>query len=453
MTARDVSSLGSVAVDGGRDASATPLISIRNLAIHFRSKRGMVHAVDGVDLEIAERETLGLVGETGSGKSVTARSLLRLVPTPPGVYAGGRILFRPRTLCAVCSGAGCTTCGGIGRVATRCPACGGAGCPTCEGSGRETVDLLRLPVGRLRSIRGNRIAMIFQDPAKALNPALSVRQQLAEVFAEHRSNELLESAGLRGKSPSRAGILLSRAARGRSRFGERRVLDVPPLRERHRRLQAEFDVRIADVLQATRIPNPRKVMNSYPHELSGGMKQRVMIAQALACDPDLLIADEPTTALDVTIQARILDLIDELQDRHHTAVLYISHDLSLVRRISDRVAVMYGGKIAEIATTAQLFQEPLHPYTRALLAAVPSRDQRRGELAAIEGVVPEFIAPTASCRFHTRCPHAGPVCSAVEPRLLERRVDGHRAACFLYDSPGDLGTAADQMPEWPEGRD
>ena len=295
--------------------------------------------------------------------------------------------------------------------------------------------------------------MIFQDPAKALNPALSVRQQLAEVFAEHRSRELLEHAGIKSATGSGAGILLTRDARGRSRFAERRMLSLPPFRSRHGRLQREVDDRIADALKATRIPNPRKVMNSYPHELSGGMKQRVMIAQALACDPDLLIADEPTTALDVTIQARILDLIDELQDRRHTAVLYISHDLSLVRRISDRVAVMYGGKIAETATTAQLFQEPLHPYTRALLAAIPSRDHRRGELAAIEGVVPEFISPTASCRFHTRCPNAGPVCSAVEPELLERRADDHRAACFLYDSPGQIGVAAELMPTWREEGD
>ncbi|MQB01759.1 MAG: ATP-binding cassette domain-containing protein [Actinobacteria bacterium] len=428
--------------------ATVPLLSVDNLAVHFATKRGVLHAVDGVSLNIGEAETLGLVGETGSGKSVTARSLLRLVPTPPGVYAEGRVFFRPRVLCSTCGGTGCATCGGIGRIPAPCPACSGAGCPACESSGRETLDLLRVPERKLRDIRGNRIAMIFQDPGKALNPALSVRQQIAEVFAEHRSQELLEAAGADGDSSSGAGVLMRRAARGRSRLVERRVLDIPPFRSRYARLRGGLDDRIAEALKATRIPNPRKVMNSYPHELSGGMKQRVMIAQALACDPDLLIADEPTTALDVTIQARILDLIDELQEKHHTAVLYISHDLSLVRRISDRVAVMYGGKLAEVASTAQLFDDPLHPYTKALLSAIPSRGQRRGELVAIEGAVPEFIAPKACCRFHTRCPFAGPLCSSKDPALLERGREGHHAACFLYDSPDDVDAAPDLMPSW-----
>ncbi len=290
--------------------------------------------------------------------------------------------------------------------------------------------------------------MIFQDPAKALNPALSVRQQLAEVFAEHRASELLESSEPDGEDHRGAGPLMHRAARGRSTFVERRILDVPPFRAWDKRLQREVDDRISGALADTRIPNPRKIMNSYPHELSGGMKQRVMIAQALACDPDLLIADEPTTALDVTIQARILDLIQELQDSHHTAVLYISHDLSLVRRISDRVAVMYAGKLVETAPTAALFQDALHPYTKALLAAVPSSGQRRGELSAIEGTVPELLNPHPCCRFHTRCPYAGPVCSSEEPQLLERGPNDHRAACFLYDSADDIGVPVDLMPQW-----
>ncbi|MGH2750975.1 MAG: ATP-binding cassette domain-containing protein, partial [Actinomycetota bacterium] len=169
---------------------------MEDLRIHFSSKRGMVHAVDGVTLGIQEGETLGLVGETGSGKSVTAKALLRLVPTPPGVYAGGDVLFRPRGACDSCEGRGCAACGEGGRVPSSCPACGGRGCATCRGSGDETVDLLGISESHLRAIRGNRIAMIFQDPAKALNPALSVRQQLAEVFAEHRSSELLEDSGL-----------------------------------------------------------------------------------------------------------------------------------------------------------------------------------------------------------------------------------------------------------------
>ena len=392
-------------VDERVPISHRPLLSVSDLRVHFATKRGMIHAVDGVTLDISEGETLGLVGETGSGKSVTAKSLLRLVPTPPGIYAGGEALFRPRD------------------------------------SQGESIDLLRIPNHQLRAIRGDRIAMIFQDPAKALNPALSVRQQLAEVFAEHRSAELLSGAQL-----DDPGILMRRAAHRRSTFFERRLLNVPPFRSRDKRLERELDGRIADALAATRIPNPVKVMNSYPHELSGGMKQRVMIAQALACNPDLLIADEPTTALDVTIQARILDLIQELQEEHHAAVLYISHDLSLVKRISDRVAVMYAGKLVETASTPKLFEDPLHPYTRALLAAVPTAAQARGELAAIEGTVPELVDPEPCCRFHSRCPHAGPICTSREPQLLARGHERHRAACFLYDDARELDCPPELMP-------
>jgi oligopeptide/dipeptide ABC transporter ATP-binding protein len=429
-------------------ARRAPLVSIKDLAVYFTSRRGDVFAVDGVSLEIGEGETVGLVGETGSGKSVTARSLLRLVQSPPGVYARGRILFRSRAVCSDCSGAGCSNCGGVGRRTETCRSCGGAGCVTCDRSGLETVDLLRIPEQQLREIRGNRIAMIFQDPGKALNPALSIRQQVAEVFAEHRAQDLLNDAELVDEAGSAPGLLIRRAARGRSSLPERRILHVPPFRRWNRRLEKELDERIADALAATRIPNPRKVMNSYPHELSGGMKQRVMIAQALACDPDLLIADEPTTALDVTIQARILDLIADLQEQHHAAVLYISHDLSLVRQISARVAVMYAGQLVEVGSTAQLFQAPLHPYTRALLAAVPSRHRPRGQLAAIEGVVPEFTTRQPCCRFNTRCRYAAEACAGRDPNLVRQGEDDHRVACFLYESAEEVGVSPDLMPSW-----
>jgi oligopeptide/dipeptide ABC transporter ATP-binding protein len=424
-------------------AEPLPLLSIEDLRVHFRTRRGIVHAVDGVSLEIRDGETLGLVGETGSGKSVTARSLLRLVPVPPGIHAGGRALFRPKRTCPGCAGAGCADCGGVGKTRASCPACAGTGCAACGGSGHETLDLLTIPLRRLRQIRGNHIAMIFQDPAKALNPALSVRQQLAEVFAEHRAGELLRAAGF---DPKGANPLLRRAARARTTFWERRLLALPPLRSANRRLAAVVDDRIAHALADTRIPNPRKVMNSYPHELSGGMKQRVMIAQAIAADPDLLIADEPTTALDVTIQARILDLIAELQERHHTAVLYISHDLSLVRRISDKVAVLYAGRLAEVGPTDSLFAGPLHPYTRGLLNANPARGQRRGELEAIEGTVPELVNPPPSCRFSSRCPHAAAACTRLEPPLAGRHEPGHSVACLLHQTAEELGVPAAEMP-------
>jgi oligopeptide/dipeptide ABC transporter ATP-binding protein len=443
MNRPEPATAGSTAA-AGTVAERPPLLSVEDLRIHFRTRRGIVHAVDGVSLEIRDGETLGLVGETGSGKSVTARALTRLVPVPPGIHAGGRVLFRPRSTCPGCAGAGCERCAGAGKTRAPCPSCAGAGCPACGQSGHETLDLLTVPIGRLRQIRGNHIAMIFQDPGRALNPALSVRQQLAEVFAEHRAGELLRAAGL---DPEAASRVLRRAARGRTSFLERRLLQLPPLRSGNRRLAEVMDERIAHALADTRIPNPRKVMHSYPHELSGGMKQRVMIAQAIAADPDLLIADEPTTALDVTIQARILDLIAELQERHHTAVLYISHDLSLVRRISDNVAVLYAGKLAEVAPAGSLFAGPLHPYTRGLLNASPAHGQRRGQLAAIEGTVPELVDPAPSCRFATRCPHAGPACRSLEPALVQRSRLGHRVACFLHQTAEELGVPAADLPK------
>jgi oligopeptide/dipeptide ABC transporter ATP-binding protein len=197
------------------------------------------------------------------------------------------------------------------------------------------------------------------------------------------------------------------------------------------------------------IATPRKVMDSHPHQLSGGMKQRVMIAQAMACDPDVLIADEPTTALDTTVQARILELIVDLQRRRRAAVLYISHDLSVVRMVCDRVGVMYAGQMAEIGPAQQVFDAPQHPYTRALLAAVPSVGQQRGHLAAIEGSVPEFTDPTPMCRFNNRCPHAAAICRSVEPRLLTIG-EAHQVACFGYDDAADHGVSEADMPVVPK---
>jgi oligopeptide/dipeptide ABC transporter ATP-binding protein len=440
-----MTSPGSPAVSSPARAGngASTLLSLEDLRVYFRTKRGIAHAVDGVSFEVGDGEALGLVGETGSGKTVTARALMRLIPVPPGIYAGGRARFHPTTPCLRCSGAGCPACHGEGRVAAPCPKCTGAGCEFCRQSGLLTVDLLTISDRQMRRLRGNHIAMVFQDPDKALNPSLSVRQQLAEVFALHRSDELLVAAGIDGARPN---PLLMRDVHGRASFVERGLLRLPPLRARHRRLAAVLDERIAGVLADTRIPNPRKVMNSYPHELSGGMKQRVMIAQALACDPDLLIADEPTTSLDVTIQARILDLISELQDRHHASVLYISHDLAVVRSVSDRVAVMYAGQLAEIGPTARILSDPLHPYTRGLLAARAQSDRPRGQLRAIAGTVPELIDPPPSCRFHSRCPHAAPICRREEPALATHDSTDHRVACFLYHDAGRAGAPSSDMP-------
>ena len=420
--------------------TAPVVASVRDLRVHFKSKGGIVHAVDGVDFDVRDGETLGLVGETGCGKSVTARSFLRLVPMPPGIPVSGSIMFRPRQRCSACDGAGCVVCGQTGRVVATCPACSGSGCATCEQTGAETVDLLTIPERDLRNIRGNRIAMIFQDPGKALNPALSIRKQVAEVFYAHRSDELLASAGIDPASASLPTALLRRRATQQSRTLENLMLSLPPLRSRRIAITEAADDRVAAALAETQIPNPRAVMDRYPHELSGGMKQRVMIALALACDPDLLIADEPTTALDVTVQARIIELINDLQERHKTAVVYISHDLSLVRRVADRTAVMYAGRIVEIGDSDQIFHDPEHPYTRGLIDAIPGAHHERGRLAAIEGTVPELIDPEPSCRFAGRCEYAESVCWSQDPAL--KPVADRQVACFIHHPPeqGDAPT-------------
>jgi oligopeptide/dipeptide ABC transporter ATP-binding protein len=389
-----------------QEQATQPLVAaVRDLRVYFESKAGVVHAVDGVSFEIADGETLGLVGETGCGKSVTARSFIRLVPSPPGIYAGGHIDF----------------------WSSEARQANGA-----------AIDLLEVSDKEMLKIRGDRIAMIFQDPGKALNPALSIRSQVAEVYYQHRSDEILDALG-----PDVPRVI-RRAAKQQTNVLERFLLRVPPFRKKAARLKAVVDDLVAHALTETQIANPRKIMDSYPHELSGGMKQRVLIAQALACNPDLLIADEPTTALDVTIQARILELIAELKARLETSVLYISHDLSLVKEICDRVAVMYAGRIVETGSTEEVFSNPKHPYTRGLMAAVPSASHQRGQLAAIDGNVPELVDPPPSCHFHTRCPFAVDICQAMDPHTLTVGAS-HTVACFAYEAR-ELGSPLPTVP-------
>lgn len=396
---------------------APVIAEVRDLRVHFGSKRGRVHAVDGVSFEIRDGEMLGLVGETGCGKSVTGRAFLNLIPQPPAIIEGGEVLFRPR--------------GGA-----PCPTCTGKGCETCGQTGGETLNLLDLPQERMRQIRGARIAMIFQDPGKALNPTLTIGAQLAEVFLQHKSDELLAEAGVAEEDHSMTARALRRIAHEEDRWLDRRLKRFAPLRQAAGRIQQALDAKVAAALAETQIANPLRVMRAYPHELSGGMRQRVMIAQALACDPDLIIADEPTTALDVTIQARILELIKTLQERHRTAVLYISHDLSLVRKVCDRVAVMYAGRVAEVGTVSDVFSNPRHPYTQGLLAAVPRAGARRGHLASIPGSVPELVNPGPGCRFADRCGHVMPSCTQIDP-VLQGVEAGHSVACFLEHAPED----------------
>jgi len=325
----------------------TALLEVRDLKTYFAIEDGEFAAVDGVSFSVDAGRTLGLVGESGCGKSVTALSIMGLVPRPPGRIAGGEILF--------------------------------------EGS-----DLLQITPSQMRELRGNRISMIFQEPMTSLNPAFTIGDQIAEVILRHRK--------------------VSRA---------------------------QADERAIAMLRRVRIPSPEKRFHDHPHRLSGGMRQRVMIAMALALEPKLLIADEPTTALDVTIQAQILDLVRTLREETGTAVILITHDLGVIAEVADDVAVMYSGKIVERAPVASLFAEPQHPYTIGLLGSIPQLHLEQHRLAAIEGQVPSALAPVAGCRFHPRCPFAVEQCRREEPPLVAI-ISGHEAACWR--APLDVST-------------
>ncbi len=324
-----------------------PLLRVRDLRTYFVTGRGSgtARAVDGVSFELYPGETLGLVGESGSGKTVTSLSVLRLIPEPPGhIRPGSYIEFEGR-------------------------------------------NLLTLAPPELRAIRGNQIAMVFQEPMTSLNPVFTVGDQIAEAAIIHQS-------------------LSRKAARARA----------------------------IDMLTLVGLPDPAERVDHYPHQLSGGMRQRVMIAMALVCHPKVLIADEPTTALDVTIQAQILDLLERLQRELGMAILLITHDLGVVAGTADRVVVMYAGQVVETATTAELFARPRHPYTEGLMAAVPRVDTPREHLRAIPGAVPAATEWPAGCRFHPRCPYAWDKCRTSEPPLLDAG-SGHQARCWLVTEP------------------
>ncbi|MCZ8522278.1 MULTISPECIES: ABC transporter ATP-binding protein [Paenibacillus] len=324
----------------------SPLLDIRHLQTHFRTEEGVVKAVNDVSLTIREGETVCIVGESGCGKSVTALSILQLVPEPYGRIVGGEIRY------------------------------GGA-------------DLLQAGPKDIRRIRGNEIAMIFQEPMTSLHPVLTIGEQLTEPILVHR-----------------------------------------PLSRKAARLEA------LDLIRLVGISRPEAVYASYPHELSGGMLQRIMIAMALSCHPRLLIADEPTTALDVTIQAQILDLLRRIKEERGTSILLITHDLGVVAEMADRVVVMYGGKVVEQAPVLELFRHPQHPYTRGLLQAKPVLHQRTERLYTIPGQVPSLAGLGDFCYFSDRCPQAMEVCRSLQPQL-RRRADGHETACWLYDQEVD----------------
>ncbi len=318
------------------------LLEVKNLKTYFYTEDGVVPAVDGVDFDLKPGQTLGIVGESGCGKSITSLSIMRLIPVPPGKIVDGEIIFDGR-------------------------------------------NLLELSETEMRQIRGNDIAMIFQEPMTSLNPVFTIGFQIMEAIMLHQN------------------------------------LDKKAARER-----------CIEMLKLVGIPRAEQVVDEYPHQFSGGMRQRAMIAMALSCNPKLLIADEPTTALDVTIQAQIIELMKELKEKLNTAIMLITHDLGVVAEMADHVIVMYAGKVVEEADVVDLFTNPKHPYTVGLMKSKPSLDGQSKRLDVIPGSVPNPLAMPGGCPFHPRCNHAMEICSTKLP-CLKKTDDGRRVRCWLYD--------------------
>jgi peptide/nickel transport system ATP-binding protein/oligopeptide transport system ATP-binding protein len=323
------------------------LIEVRDLKTYFYTEDGVVRAVDGVSFSIDRQKTLGVVGESGCGKSQTALSIMGLVPMPPGRIAGGQILYH---------------------------------------RDEKPIDLTKLdPKGRpYRSIRGNEIAMIFQEPMTSLNPVYTIGDQIMEAIVLHQNTSKREA----------------------------RELAIAMLRK-------------------VGIPLPEQRVNEYPHQLSGGMRQRAMIAMALSCNPHLLIADEPTTALDVTIQAQILELIKGLQDQFHMSLMMITHNLGVIAETADDVIVMYMGKVVEQASVHDVFHDPKHPYTQGLMESIPALTKKKERLRPIKGVVPDPYNVPRGCPFQSRCPYVMEICKEMPP--LDEVAPDHKAACWLYE--------------------
>src|SRR5215216_4682485 len=333
-------------------AAADTVLEIKDLKTYFTLEDGIVKAVDGVSLELKRNQTLGLVGESGCGKSMTATSIMRLVKSPPGKIVGGEILLHQG-----------------------------------QNGHSQITDIVKLPANgsKMREIRGGEIAMVFQEPMTSLNPLYSVGTQIAETVQLHQRVSKKEALG-----------------------------------------------RAQEMLEKVQISDARRRLDEYPHQLSGGMRQRVMIALALSCNPAILLADEPTTALDVTVQAQIIDLMRALQKDFQSSIVMITHNLGVVSQIADHVAVMYMGKIVEYAAVREIFHHPLHPYTVGLLNSVPVLGKKgRKRLVPIKGMVPSPTQVVRGCAFASRCPHVMPVCREELPPLREVQ-SGHNVACWLY---------------------
>ena len=325
--------------------SASHLLEVQDLKTYFYTFEGVAKAVDDVSFFLDKGEVIGIVGESGCGKSVTAQTIMRLIPTPPGKIVQGHILF-------------------------------------------DGLDIVKLSMEKMRSIRGNRISMIFQEPMTSLNPVYTIGNQISEMFILHEG------------------------------LGKRESLD-----------------RSIDMLKKVQIPAAERRVQEYPHQLSGGMRQRAMIAMALACNPEILIADEPTTALDVTIQAQILDLMIQLKEDYDTAIMMITHGLGVIAEIALRIVVMYAGKVVEEGPTAAIFEDPKHPYTQGLLQSIPKLGERarhgRMRLKEIEGIVPSLYELPEGCSFFPRCPKAMAVCREKVPDIVDIG-EGRRVRCWLY---------------------
>jgi len=318
------------------------ILDVQGLKTHFATRNGTVRAVDGVDISVDRGDTLGIVGESGCGKTVLALSIMRLIPNPPGRIVAGQIFFKG-------------------------------------------TDLLGLDEDGMRRLRGNDISMIFQEPMNSLNPVLKVGDQISEVIKLHEGLSEEEALG-----------------------------------------------RALDMLRLVGLSPTRDTLRSYPHQMSGGMRQRIMIAMALACNPELMLADEPTTALDVTIQAQIIDLINKLKDEVGTSVILITHDLGIVAQMARHVAVMYTGRVVEYCGVIDLFSTPLHPYTRGLMESTPKRASKKdGYLTAIPGTVPNLYELPSGCSFRNRCPDVMNICAEKEPQLVEQSL-GHQVRCWKY---------------------
>ena len=379
------------------------LIETVDLVTNFYTHEGVVKALDKVSLSVDHGCTFGLVGESGCGKSVTVRSIMRIIQNP-GRIDGGQVLFYPE-----------------------------------NNNNDAAIDLLQQSETYMKGLRGEKISMIFQEPNSALNPIMSIGEQVAESFLFHRKKEMcrqilkdLETSSEKTVFPLK--IFLKALYRLAAINPEALILKlfsrIPLLKYWENRLKKEALRRAVEIIVKLGIPHAEDIVQRYPHNLSGGMKQRIVIAIALACNPLLLIADEATSNLDVTIQAQILDLLKDLKQQVISSVFLITHDLGIVAETCDRVGVMYAGNLCEVADVKDLFSSPRHPYTRALLNAVP-RFSHEGELQSIEGNVPNLVNPPSGCRFHPRCEDAKAICKKAFPATTEIGKN-HQVACYLY---------------------